>query len=245
MLMDEKFFERAGKFALYQDTEGGHRTMEELVESLKEVHTDKDGNVVMLYTPDPAAQHSYVAAAREAGYTVLQMESPLTSHLVQKLEMASGDTKVQFRRVDADIVDRLIPKDDAPESVLTEEQQTALKEEIEAIVPDKMVYKVAFAPMSPTAPPVTITQSEFMRRMKEQQRVGGGGGMAMFGDMPDSYDVVFNANHPLVTSWTEGDAEGRKPKVERAIALARLSQGLLQGEELTTFIASGYADLND
>ena len=84
-----------------------------------------------------------------------------------------------------------------------------------------------------------------MRRMKEQQRVGGGGGMAMFGDMPDSYDVVFNANHPLVTSWTEGDAEGRKPKMERAIALARLSQGLLQGEELTQFIASGYASLND
>ena len=119
---------------------------------------------------------------------------------------------MQFRRVDSDIVDRLIPKDDAPESVLNEEQQNALKEEIEAIVPDKTIYKVAFAPMSPTAPPVTITQSEFMRRMKEQQRVGGGGGMAMFGDMPDSYDVVFNANHPLVTSWTEGDAEGRKPK---------------------------------
>ena len=159
--------------------------------------------------------------------------------------MAGGDTKVQFRRVDADIIDRLIPKDDTPESALTEEQQTALKEEIEGIVPDKMVYKVAFAPMSPTAPPVTITQSEFMRRMKEQQRVGGGGGMAMFGNMPDSYDVVFNANHPLVTSWTEGDAEDRKSKVQRAIALARLSQGLLQGEELTQFIASGYADLND
>jgi len=244
MLMDEKFFERAGKFALYQDTEGAHRTMDELVEHIKDAHTDKDGNVVMLYTPDPQAQHSYVAAARDAGYTVLHLESPLTSHLVQKLEMNSGDTKVQFRRVDADIVDRLIPKEDAPESVLTEDQQTALKEEIEAIVPDKMVYKVAFAPMSPTAPPITITQSEFMRRMKEQQRVGGGG-MAMFGDMPDSYDVVFNANHPLVTSWTEGDAEARKPKVERAIALARLSQGLLQGEELTQFIASGYADLND
>ena len=244
MLMDEKFFERAGKFALYTDTDGAHRTMDELVEHVKDAHTDKDGNVVMLYTPDPQAQHSYVAAARDAGYTVLHLESPLTSHLIQKLEMNSGDTKVQFRRVDADIIDRLIPKDDAPESVLTEDQQTALKEEIEAIVPDKMVYKVAFAPMSPTAPPITITQSEFMRRMKEQQRVGGGG-MAMFGDMPDSYDVVFNANHPLVTSWTEGDAEARKPKVERAIALARLSQGLLQGEELTQFIASGYADLND
>ena len=245
MLMDEKFFERAGKFALYADTAGNHRTMEELVEAVKETQTDKDGNVVLLYTPNPAAQHSYVAAAEDAGYAVLHLESPLTSHLVQKLEMGSGDTKVQFRRVDSDIVDRLIPKDDAPESVLNEEQQPAMKEEIETIVPDKTTYKVSFAPMSPTAPPITITQSEFMRRMKEQQRVGGGGGMAMFGDMPDSYDVVFNANHPLVTSWTEGDAEGRKPKMERAIALARLSQGLLQGEELTQFIASGYASLND
>lgn len=243
MLMDEKFFERAGKFALYTDTDRAHRTMDELVEHVKDAHTDKDGNVVLLYTPNPQAQHSYVAAARDAGYTVLHLESPLTSHLIQKLEMNSGDTKVQFRRVDADIVDRLIPKDDAPESALTEDQQTALKEEIEAILPDKMVYKVAFAPMSPTAPPVTITQSEFMRRMKEQQRVGGGG-MAMFGDMPDSYDVVFNANHPLVTSWTDGDAEARKPKVERAIALARLSQGLLAGEELTTFIAEGYDALS-
>lgn len=246
MLMDEKFFERAGKFALYGDTEGQHRTMDELVESLKETHTDKDGNVVMLYTPNPEAQHGYVSSARDAGYTVLHLESPLTSHLIQKLEMSAGDTKVQFRRVDSDIVDRLIPKDDAPESALEEDKQNALKEEFEGLVPDKTVYKVAFAAMSPTAPPVTITQSEFMRRMKEQQRVGGGGGgMAMFGNMPDSYDLIFNANHPLVTGWAESDAEARKPKVERAIALARLSQGLLQGEELTTFISAGYAGLND
>ena len=123
-------------------------------------------NVVMLYSPNPEAQHGYVSAGRDAGYTVLHLESPLTSHLIQKLEMGSGEIKVQFRRVDADIIDRLIPKDDAPESALTEEQQTALKEEFEGFVPDKMIYKVAFAPMSPTAPPVTITQSEFMRRMK-------------------------------------------------------------------------------
>jgi molecular chaperone HtpG len=142
-------------------------------------------------------------------------------------------------------VDRLIPKDDAPESALEEEKQNALKEEFEGLVPDKTIYKVAFAAMSPSAPPVTITQSEFMRRMKEQQRVGGGGGMAMFGNMPDSYDLIFNANHPLVTGWADSDAEARKPKVERAIALARLSQGLLQGEELTTFISAGYAGLND
>ena len=106
-----------------------------------------------------------------------------------------------------------------------------------------MVYKVAFAAMSPTAPPVTITQGEFMRRMKEQQRVGGGG-MAMFGDMPDTYDLIFNANHPLVTSLAEASAEDREPKVRRAIALARLSQGLLTGEELTTFIAEGYDALS-
>lgn len=240
MLMDEKFFERAGKFALYKDVAGTQRTMAELLEHVAKNHLDKDGNTVLLYTNDIDAQHSYIRSAEKEGYTVLHIDSPLVSHMVQKLEM-SGD-KLQLRRVDADIVSRLIPKEEAPEVALDAAIQKSMIEEFEGLMPSGAAagtFKVAFASMSPSAAPVVLTQGEFMRRMKDQQRFGGGG-MAMMGNLPDSYDVMFNANHPVVLSWAEQKPAEREAAVRRSIDLARLSQGLLLGQDLTDFIATGF-----
>jgi molecular chaperone HtpG len=244
MMMDEKFFDRASKFSLYTDTSGTKRTMEELLAAVAETHIDKDGNTVLLYANDLQAQHSYIQAAEAEGYTVLIIDSPLVSHLVQKLEM-SGE-KMQMRRVDADIVSRLIPKDDALEAMLDAELQKGMSVEFAKLMPsgaDAGTFKVAFASMSPSAAPVVLTQGEFMRRMKDQQRFGGGGGMAMMGNLPDSYDVVFNANHPMILGWSEQKPAEREAAVRRAIDLARLSQGLLMGEELTRFISKGFDSL--
>ena len=245
MLMDEKFFDRASKFSLYTDTSGTKRTMEELLAAVAGTHEDKDGNTILLYSNDLQAQHSYVQAAEAEGYTVLQIDSPLVSHLVQKLETAGE--KLQMRRVDADIVSRLIPKDDALEAALDADLQEGMAVEFAKLMPnsaDGGTFKVAFASMSPSASPVVLTQGEFMRRMKDQQRMGGGGGMAMMGNLPDSYDLVFNANHPLVLGWSEQKPADREASVRRSIDLARLSQGLLSGEELTRFISGGYEALS-
>jgi molecular chaperone HtpG len=162
--------------------------------------------------------------------------------MVQKLEEAYPD--VQFKRVDSDVADNLIETDDAPTSTLDEKQEEALKPVIEGAFPGDS-YKVKFTAMSPSAAPLTITRSEFMRRMKEQQAVGGGGGFQMFGAMPDSYDVTVNSNHPIVQKILSEKDESVKQKVaKRAGDLARLSQGLLEGEELTAFIEDGYGELS-
>jgi len=168
------------------------------------------------------------------------MDGPLAAHVVGKLEQTHTD--LQFKRVDADIADKLIEKDEELSSALDEKQEETLKPVLEGAFPGES-YKVKFAPMSPSAAPLVITQSEFMRRMKEQQAVGGGG-FQMFGDMPDSYDVTVNANHPLASALlNEADEAKRASMAKRAANLARLSQGLLEGEELTAFIAEGFAQL--
>jgi molecular chaperone HtpG len=160
--------------------------------------------------------------------------------MVQKLEEAYPD--VQFKRVDSDVIDNLIETDDSATSALDEKQEEVVKPIIESAFPAD-TYKVKFVPMSPTAAPLTITRSEFMRRMKEQQAVGGGG-FQMFGALPDSYDVAVNANHPLVQKiLSEKDEDAKKAMAKKAGDLARLSQGLLEGEELTSFIQKGYAEL--
>jgi molecular chaperone HtpG len=170
------------------------------------------------------------------------MEGPLAAHMVQKLEEAYPD--VQFKRVDSDVADNLIETEDAAESTLDEKQEEVLKPVIEGAFPGD-AYKVKFTAMSPTAAPLTITRSEFMRRMKEQQAVGGGGGFQMFGAMPDNYDVTVNSNHPIVQKiLTEKNEEIKQKLAKRAGDLARLSQGLLEGEELTAFIAEGYGELS-
>ena len=242
ILTDEKFMERAKKFMLFKDTEGACHTYEEMLAVVGETQKDKNGKIILPYTADAKAQHSFVSAAKERGYQVLVMEGPLASHMVQKLEEAYPD--VQFKRVDSDVADNLIESDDAPTSTLDEKQEETLKPVIEGAFPGD-AYKVKFTAMSPTAAPLTITRSEFMRRMKEQQAVGGGGGFQMFGAMPDNYDVTVNSNHPIVQKiLTEKDESVKQKMAKRAGDLARLSQGLLEGEELTAFIAEGYGELS-
>jgi molecular chaperone HtpG len=242
ILTDEKFMERAKKFMLFKDTEGACHTYEEMLAVVGETQKDKNGKIILPYTADAKAQHSFVSAAKERGYQVLVMEGPLASHMVQKLEEAYPD--VQFKRVDSDVADNLIESDDAPTSTLDEKQEETLKPVIEGAFPGD-AYKVKFTAMSPTAAPLTITRSEFMRRMKEQQAVGGGGGFQMFGAMPDNYDVTVNSNHPIIQKiLTEKDESVKQKMAKRAGDLARLSQGLLEGEELTAFIAEGYGELS-
>jgi len=240
MLTDEKFMERAKKFMLFKDTTGACMTYEELIAAVGETQKDKNGKVILPYTADATNQHGFIAPALERGYKVLVMEGPLASHMVQKLEEAYPD--VQFKRVDSDVIDNLIETEEAATSALNEKQEEEVKPVIESAFPDES-YKVKFVAMSPTAAPLTITRSEFMRRMKEQQAVGGGG-FQMFGNLPDSYDVAVNANHPLVQKiLSEKDEAARKAMAKKAGDLARLSQGLLEGEELTSFIEKGYAEL--
>jgi molecular chaperone HtpG len=241
MLTDEKFAERAEKFFLFKDVNGTCRTYEELMEAVSTAQKDKNNKVVLPYCSDAEAQHAFVQPALERGYTVLVMNGPLASHVVGKLEEKHPD--VQFKRVDSEVIDTLIDTGEAQISALDDAQQEQLRPVLESAFPTGGSYRVKFAPMSPSAAPLTITRSEWMRRMKEQQAVGGGG-FTMFGALPDSYDVTVNANHPLAARLLSENDEAAKTRAARKAAdLARLSQGLLTGEELTRFIEAGYADL--
>ncbi len=240
MLSEKKFFDKAEKFALYQNVDGEFATWNEYVEKIKVNQVDKDGKTVILYTNDKEAQHSYIAEAKEKAYDVLVLDGPIISHLIQKLEAEKEN--VSFVRVDADSVEKLIKKDDEVPSVLSEDDEKSLKEMIEVVV-KKEEYAVQFESLSPTASPFTITRSEFMRRMKEMS-ASGGGGMFGMGNMPEIFNIVVNGNHPLVAKiLAEKDAENQTAMIKGATDLAKLSQGLLKGEALTSFIKSRYNDL--
>tara|TARA_B110000967_G_scaffold204200_1_gene246290 strand:+ start:592 stop:2472 length:1881 start_codon:yes stop_codon:yes gene_type:complete len=240
MLSEKKFFDKAEKFALYQNVDGDFATWSEYVEKIKVNQVDKDGKTVILYTNDKEAQHSYIAEAKEKLYDVLVLDGPIISHLIQKLEAEKEN--VSFVRVDADSIDKLIKTGDDIPSVLSEADEKSLKETIESVVA-KEQYTVQFESLSPSSSPFVITRSEFMRRMKEMSASGGGG---MFGmeNMPEMYNLVVNGNHPLVSKvLAEKDAENQKAMLKAATDLAKLSQGLLKGEELTSFIKNRYNDL--
>ena len=241
ILTDEKFAERSQKFYLYKDTDGNFFTHEELIEAVKEVQTDKNDKVILPYTSDATIQHSFVSSASEKGYKVLIMEGPLSAHVVSKLEQTHSG--VQFKRVDSDIIEKLIEKDETETSLLDEKQQETLTPIIQSAFPGDG-YEIKFAAMSPSSAPITITISEWMRRMKEQQAVGGGG-FQMFGDLPDKYEVTINSNHPLTTHILgEKNEEKRNAIAKEAADLARLSQGILDGEELSAFISKGFKKLH-
>lgn len=240
MLTEKKFFDKAEKFALYQNVNGDYLTWTEYLEKIKINQVDKDGKTVVLYTNDKEAQHSYIAEAKEKSYDVLVLDGPIISHLIQKLETEKEN--ISFVRVDADAMDKLIQKGEEIPSVLSEADETSLKETIEGVLP-KEQYTVQFESMSPSSSPFTVTQSEFMRRMKEMSATGGGG---MFGmnNMPEMYNLVVNGNHPLVSKIIgEKDVDAQKGMLKEATDLAKLSQGLLKGEELTLFIKNRYNDL--
>jgi len=234
MLSDEKFFERAQKFALYKSTTGKYYTLEELKETITPNQKDKDDKLVVLYTNDIDGQHSYVESATNKGYEVIVLDSPLTAHLVGKLEQTLENST--FTRIDADTIDKLINKDEEIPSKLSDEEKEQLKPVIEEVV-EKSKFTVQFESMNETDQPMTIVQPEFMRRMKDMSAVGGGG-MNMFGGaMPDSYNLVVNVNHPVVGKMlAESNADKQKQIAKQTADLALLSQNMLKGEELTNFI---------
>ncbi|MEE3020014.1 MAG: molecular chaperone HtpG [Bacteroidota bacterium] len=232
MLSEDKFFEKAKDFALFPTTTGDYFTFEELKEHTIDAQTDKDGKLVQLYASNVDEQHAYIEVAKAKGYTVLLLDSPIVSHLLQKLE--TNEENITFTRVDADQIDKLIVKEDATPSKLSEESQEQLKTLVEGIVP-KATYTVQLEPMDSKALPFLITQPEFMRRMKEMQQTGGGG---MFGgNMPEMYNLIVNMNHPLVSQILETKTKKKQERlIKQSVDLARLSQNLLKGEELTSFI---------
>lgn len=241
MLSEDKFNEKAKKFALYKSVEGKYRTMEEYKEFIKASQTDKDGNAVVLYTNNIENHHAYLENAKERGYDVLVMDSPLSSHLLSKLEQENE--KVKFARIDSDTLDKLIQKDEKIPSKLSDKDEEKLKPVIQDVVPEGK-FTVVFESMNESEAPMMVTEPEFMRRMKEQQALGGGGMMGM-GNFPDMYNLVVNSNHPLISKiLNEGDETKQKDMAKQASDLALLSQNLLKGEELTKFIKRSVALMN-
>ena len=237
MLSEDKFFDKATKFALYPTVDNSFFTFDELIEKTKDAQTDKDGNHIVLYAANKDAQHSYIQDAKEKGYEVLLLDSPIISHLMQKLE--TSNEKVKFARVDADHIDNLIKKDDTIISKLSDEEKETLKPMIEEAVP-KETYTVQLEAMDSNSSPFLITVPEFMRRMKEMSASGGGGMMGM-GNLPEMYNLVVNTNHELVGEILNTKTDKKRTRlISQAFDLAKLSQNLLHGEELTNFIKRSY-----
>lgn len=233
ILSDEKFAEKAKKFALLKNTEGEYFTFEEYKTKIEVNQTDKDSKVVYLYTSNVEEQYSYISAAKDKDYDVLVLDTPLTAHLVGKLEQ--DNENVTFTRVDGDTIDQLIKKEEEIPSKLTEEDENKLKPIIEEVI-SKEKFSVQFVSMSEKDQPITITQAEFMRRMKDMSAVGGGGMMGM-GNMPEMYNLAVNANHPIIGKiLTEKDETKQKEMAKQITDLALLSQNLLKGEQLSQFI---------
>ena len=231
MLSEDKFYEKAEKFALYPSVEGSFFTLEELKEATKDLQTDKDDKHIILYASNVDEQHAYTEAAKEKGYQVILLDSPIVSHLIQKLE--SSNEKLSFSRVDGDAIENLIKKEEATVSKLSEEEKEKLLPLIEEVVP-KEKYTIQLEALSSSQLPFVLTQPEFMRRMKEMQQTGGN---AMFGQMPEMYNLVVNTNHPLVEQILNTKTEKKRTRlIQQTLDLARLSQNLLKGEELTSFI---------
>ena len=240
MLSEPKFYEKAGDFVLYPTTEEKYFTLAELKESITANQTDKNGKLVVLYASNKEAQHSYIDSALAKGYQVVLLDSPIVSHLIQKIE--ADNENLTFARVDADSIDKLIQKDEVQISKLSEEEQNNLKSVLEELVP-KANYTVQIEPMDSSAAPFMITQPEFMRRMKEMSATGGGGMFGM-GNFPDMYNLVVNSNSTLATTILQTeDQTAKELLVKQALDLAKISQGLLKGEELTAFIKRSFETL--
>ena len=238
MLSEDKFYEKAKDFALYPTVNNSYFTFEELKEKIKPNQTNKEGKLVVLYASNKDAQHSYIAEAKAKNYEVLLLDSPIVSHLIQKLEMDNQD--VTFTRVDADSIDNLIKKDENIISKLSEDETTKLKEVLEKVIPTT-TYQIQTEALDSNAAPFLITQPEFMRRMKEMQAMGGN---AMFGNFPDSYNLVVNTNSDIASKIVnESNDEIKTTLIKQALDLAKLAQGLLKGEELTDFVKRNFENI--
>lgn len=240
MLSEPKFYEKAGDFALYPTVDGKYYTLTELKEAIQDNQTDKEGKLVVLYASDKDQQHSYIDIAKEKGYQVLLLDSPIVAHLMQKLEQ--DNEKMTFARVDADHIDKLIAKEEPVISKLSDEEKEQLKTALETIVP-KTNYTIQLEAMDSQAAPFMITQPEFMRRMKEMSATGGG--MFGMGNFPDMYNLVVNTNSELAGKiLNETNTETKETLIKQALDLAKISQGLLKGEELTAFVKRSFERLS-
>ena len=232
MLTEEKFFEKSKDYFLLKNTDAIYSTIDEIIERVKSNQTNKDGKTVLLYTHNQEEQNTFVRMAKDKSYEVIELEGPLVSHLISKLESDYND--IQFARVDADTIEKLIQKEDSTPSILSEKEEEKLKEIIENKIDDKK-FSVQLESLSTNDSPFLITQSEFMRRMKEQQQLSGG--MNIFGELPENYNLVVNSNHKLVGRLLNEENEDKKSElIKQFLDLALLSQGLLKGKELTNFI---------
>jgi molecular chaperone HtpG len=231
MLSEDKFYEKADSFALYPTTDGEFFTFDELKENTKDLQTDKDDKLVILYSSDIDAQHSYIKQANAKGYKILLLDSPIIGHLIQKME--GNKENISFARVDGDTLENLIKKDEAIISKISDKEKETLKPIIEEVVKEGG-YTVQLEPLDSQSLPFVLTQPEFIRRMKEMQQTGGGG---MMGNMPDMYNLVVNTNHELVGQILNTKTKKKKERlIQQALDLAKLSQNLLKGEALTQFI---------
>ncbi|WP_026451710.1 molecular chaperone HtpG [Aequorivita capsosiphonis] len=238
MLTEDKFFEKSKDFALYPTVDNAFYTFSELREKIEKTQTDKDGNLVVLYASNKEEQHSYIEAAKEKGYEILLLDSPIVTHLLQKVE--GSEEKVSFVRVDSDHAENLIKKDDAQISKLSDEEKETLKTFLDGVIP-KEKFTVQLEAMDSNANPFIITEPEFMRRMKDMQKTGGGGGMFGMGGFPEMYNLIVNTNNELVSEILNTKTDKKKERlVNQALDLARLSKNLLKGEELTAFIKRSY-----
>ena len=235
ILTDEKFHEKAKPFSLLKNSKDEYFTLEEYKEKVKAAQTDKNDKLVFLYSHDKEEHHFLIESANQKGYDVLIMDGPLASHYISKTEQDLG---ASFARVDADTIDNIISKEENIPSKLTKEQEESLKPIFEEIV-EKEKYTVQVESLSETEKPVLITQSEFMRRMKEQQAAGGGG-MNMMGVMPEMYNLVVNTNHPLVSKVITAKGKNQKVLAKQALDLALLSHGMLKGKDLSDFVERSF-----
>jgi molecular chaperone HtpG len=233
MISDEKFYDKAKDFALLKNTLSKYKTFEEYREYIKDMQTDKDGNVIYLYSSDPAKQHSFIEIANKKAYDVLILDGVLDSHLINSLEQKLD--KAQFRRVDSDTIDKLIVKDEKIESVLSKEDQDKLKTIFEKAI-NNTNMTVSIDSLSPDYLPVSVTMSEWARRMKDMAKTGGGM-YSFMGSMPDQYSVSVNSNHKIISKILSAESEEQQTKIaKQSFDLALLSQGLLTGADLTSFI---------
>jgi molecular chaperone HtpG len=233
IISDEKFYDRAKDISLFKNTESKYFTFEEYKEKVKPTQTDKDSTIVYLYTSDSGKQDSFIQAAKNKAYDVLLLDGPLDNHFINTLEQKLE--KTQIKRVDSETADKLIDKDEKIESVLSTEEKEQIKTVFEKAINNKNM-NVTVESMAPDELPVAITMSEFMRRMKDMAKMGGGG-YAFMGSMPDNYSVAINGNHSLVQKIIKAETEEQKSKLaKQAFDLGLLSQNMLTGADLTSFI---------
>jgi len=235
MLSEDKFFEKSDSFFIYPDTNNNFYTYDELIKSIKKNQIDKDSKTIILYASNIDEQDSYIKAAESKGYKVLLLDSPIVPHLIQKLE--SKKENISFARVDSDSIDNLIKKDDNTISKLNEKEKEKLKAYLEDVIP-KEKYTIQIEALDSKELPFIITQPEFMRRMKDMQQSGGNN---MFGSMPEIHNVIVNVNNDLVNTIFNAKSKTKRNRlINQSLDLARLSQNLLKGEELTSFIKRSY-----